>query len=114
MKKYIVPIVIIVFALALSPACKKDENSDKNKPYIILTPPNPQYWPKGETYADPGAEAFDITEVGDTINITNRLQIDNNVNVGVTGDYQIFYNVSDEAGNKADQKVRDVRVLLTK
>lgn len=112
---WLIPItVIIVIVLMLSPACKKDESGDKNKPFIIMNPPNPQYWPQDEAYIDPDAEAFDVTEQGDTINISSRLEYSNNIDVNVSGDYKAYYNVSDEAGNKADQKTRDVKVLITK
>ena len=114
MKKLIIPIIILLFALSLSISCKKDDNGDKTKPYIIVNPPNPQYWALDLPYEDAGAEAWDITEAGDTTNITNRIQTTDNVNVSVAGDYQVSYNVSDEAGNNADQKTRDVKVVLTK
>lgn len=114
MKNLVIPISILVFALSLSISCKKDENGDKNKPYIIVNPPDPQYWGIDIPYVDAGAEAWDITKAGDTINITNRIQTTDNVNVGITGDYQVLYNVSDEAGNNADQQSREVKVILTK
>ncbi len=115
MKKYILPLIISLFLFTLIYACKKDESGDKNKPFIVLLGYDPTYWPQGEDpYVDPGAEAYDVTEAGDTINISSRLQYEDNVNVDVTGNYQARYNVSDEAGNSADEKTRQVKVLLTK
>ena len=79
-----------------------------------MNPPNPQYSVQGQPYIDPGAEAFDITEPGDTIQINDRLQTSDNINVDIEGIYQVLYNVSDEARNNADQQVREVKVLLGK
>lgn len=112
MKKHSFPLVFMVILLSLSISCKK--SGDQNKPFIIVNPPNPQYWAQELPYVDAGAEAFDITEAGDTIPINNRLQTTDNIDVSVAGDYQVFYNVSDEAGNNADQQTRDVKVILTK
>ena len=95
-------------------SCKKEESGDQNKPFIILNPPNPLYWAKDLPYIDPGAEAFDITEAGDTINISERLAITDNVDVNVEGTYNVLFNVSDGAGNQADQKTREVRVVISK
>jgi hypothetical protein len=114
MKKLVFPIIILLFALSLSTSCKKNNNGDKTKPYIFVNPPNPQYWALDLPYEDAGAEAWDITEAGDTVNITNRIQTTDNVNTSVAGDYRVLYDVSDEAGNSADQKSRDVKVVLTK
>lgn len=114
MKKLLAPITFLLFALSLSISCKKNDNGDKNKPFINVNPPNPKYWAQDLPYVDAGAEAWDITEAGDTININDRLEINSNVNVNITGEYQVFYNVSDEAGNNADQKKREVKVVLTK
>jgi hypothetical protein len=98
----------------MTPSCKKDENGDQNNPFIILAPPNPLNWALDLPYEDPGAEAFDVTETGDTINITDRMQVTDNIDISQVGTYSVFYNVSDEAGNQADQQVREVRVVLTK
>lgn len=115
MKKYILPTTILLFVFTLIFSCKKEESGDKNKPFIVLLGYNPTYWPQGESpYVDAGAEAYDVTESGDTVDITDRLKYEDNVNVDVSGDYQAKYNVTDEAGNAADEKKRDVKVLLTK
>jgi hypothetical protein len=106
--------LLALFTVSFWGSCKKEENGDQNKPFIILNPPNPLYWAKDTPYQDPGAEAFDITETNDTINITNRLQVTDNIDVSTTGDYSVFYNVSDEAGNNADQQTREVKVVISK
>ena len=115
MKKYYIPLILSLLVFMLIGACKKDENGDKNKPFIILNGSATIYWSQGDDpYVDPGAEAYDVTESGDTVDITSRLKYQDNVNVDVSGDYQAKYNVSDEAGNAADEQVRTVKVLLTK
>ena len=111
-KQALLSIVIIIFFLATS--CNKDDG-EKNKPFIVLKGANPMYWSKGiSPYVDPGAEAWDITETNDTINISDRLQLTENVNVNTVGEYEATYNVTDEAGNHADEKTRLVKVILTK
>ena len=114
MRKLVIPIILVVFALSLSTTCNKNENGDNNPPYILVNPPNPQYWALDNPYEDAGAEAFDITQAGDTVDITNRLQTTDNVNVTVTGEYEVLYNVTDESGISAEQKTRTVKVVLTK
>ncbi len=114
MKKLVIPISILVFALSLSISCKKDENGDKSQPYIIVNPPNPQFWGLDIPYVDAGAEAWDITTENDTVDITNRMIVSDNVNVDELGEYNVNFNVSDEAGNQADEKVRLVKVVITK
>ena len=79
-----------------------------------MNPTNPLVWGQDVLYVDPGAEAFDVTEAGDTVNINYRLKTTENVDVSTTGEYQVKYNVSDEAGNNADEKIRNVKVVLTK
>lgn len=112
MKNIIYSVALLSIVLVVASACKKD--GDKNKPFIIMNPPSPLVWAQDMPYVDPGAEAFDVTESGDTINITNRLNVTDNVDVATTGEYIVKYNVSDEAGNNADEKTRNVRVVLTK
>lgn len=114
MKKLAIPIILLMFTLSLSMACNKNENGDTNPPFIIVNPPNPQYWALDTPYVDAGAEAFDVSQAGDTANITDRLQTTDNVNVTVAGEYEVLYNVTDEAGNASEQKTRTVKVVLTK
>lgn len=104
---------LLLFVALIFSACKKEEG-DQNPPFIIMNPPNPQVWAQYLPYVDPGAEAFDITEAGDTVDITSRLNTSNNVDVSISGEYQVRYNVSDEAGNNAEEQVRTVKVVITK
>ncbi|NOX86449.1 MAG: DUF5011 domain-containing protein [Chlorobi bacterium] len=112
MKKLFIPLLVLLAGFVVFSGCKKD--GDKNKPYIIILGSNPLTWQIDIPYVDPGAEAYDITEAGDTVDITSRLQVNSNVNVSVAGKYSVEYNVSDEAGNAADPKTRTVNVILTK
>ena len=108
-------LLIIVASFFLASSCKKDDNGDKNKPFIVVLGSNPMYWSQGSSpYIDPGAEAWDVTESNDTINISDRLVVTENVDVNTIGDYNVKFNVSDEAGNHADEKDRLVKVILTK
>jgi len=108
-------LLIIVAAFFLASSCKKDDNGDKNKPFIILLGANPMYWSQGDSpYTDPGAEAWDVTENNDTIDITSRLIVTESIDVNASGDYNVKFNVTDEAGNHATEKSRLVKVILTK
>lgn len=75
---------------------------------------NPTSAAIGTEYIDAGAEAWDVTEAGDTISITDRLQTSDNIDINTEGTYQVKYNVSDEAGNQADEQIRTVKILLGK
>jgi hypothetical protein len=115
MKNYMIPTVFVLVLFMFITACKKEESGDNNKPFIVLIGNSSIIWPQwNDPYVDQGAEAFDITESGDTVNISNRLQYQDNVDPNVMGDYTARYNVTDEAGNAADEQVRNVRVLPTK
>lgn len=112
MKNLLLLFATLIIILLFASACKK--SGDQNKPFILVNPPDPLVWAQFMPYIDPGAEAFDVTESGDTININDRLKTTDNIDVNVTGEYLVKFNVSDEAGNNADEKTRNVRVVLTK
>jgi len=59
-----------------------------------------------DAYIDEGATAFDDVD-GD---ITYRIYCHNPVNTSAIGSYVVTYNVSDSAGNPADEAVRNVTV----
>jgi Bacterial surface protein, Ig-like domain len=113
MKKYLLPSLIVISVIFFADGCKKS-NGDTNKPFIIILGDNPVYTPLGGEYVDAGAEAWDVTEVGDTVDISNRLEVNSNVDINNEGDYQVKYDVSDEAGNNADEKIRTVKVVIGK
>ena len=110
-KLFIPVIAALVILLA---ACKKDDNADKNKPFIEMLGYSTVYVALDMPYDDAGAIAWDVTATGDTIDITDRMVTVNNVNIHVEGTYDVTYNVSDEAGNAADEKVRTVKVVIGK
>lgn len=61
----------------------------------------------GESYVDAGATALDYID-GD---ITNKIVINNPVNMNIAGNYIVTYDVKDLAGNSALQVTRTVKVL---
>ncbi|UBM61793.1 DUF5011 domain-containing protein [Candidatus Sulfidibacterium hydrothermale] len=93
-------------------SCKKDDNPDTTKPFIVVLGSNPVYTELDSVYVDAGAKAYDVQSNGDTLDITDRLQVTNNVNIHERGIYKVLYNVSDAAGNKADEKTRTVVVEI--
>ncbi len=95
-------------------SCKKDETGDGTTPVIVIQGLNPLYWALDVPYEDPGATAYDITREGDTIDISSRITVNSNVNVSVEGDYEVKYNVTDESGVSAEERIRDVTVVMGK
>lgn len=81
-------------------------NIDKVRPIITFSGSTPVNITQGEAYADAGATASDNFD-GD---ITSRIVVVNPVNTSVAGSYTITYNVTDSAGNTAEQVVRIVNV----
>ena len=81
--------------------------ADVTSPVITLSGANPQSIVLGTDYSELGATAEDNID-GD---ITNNIVIDaSNVNVDIVGGYTVTYNVSDAAGNPADEVTRTVNV----
>lgn len=113
MKKYFsffIGFFLIIVAIELT-SCNKDESTDDPyPPFIVLKGSNPIWSQPGESYIDAGAEAFDITANRDTINISPRLIMTDNININEIGSYRVIYNVSDAAGNQAEQTERVVYV----
>ena len=60
----------------------------------------------GESYVDAGATAYDVAD-GD---LTASIVVVNNVDTSSCGTYTVTYNVSDTAGNEAQEVVRTVVV----
>lgn len=82
------------------------DDNDVTKPVITLEGANPYTMYIGDTYNEPGFGANDNVD-GD---ITSKVQTTNNINNSTAGSYWVRYNVSDNAGNAADQKERTVVV----
>ncbi|RLD46269.1 MAG: hypothetical protein DRI88_07800 [Bacteroidetes bacterium] len=110
--KYLL-LTLMAVTLLIS-ACKKDDNADKAKPFIEVLGYDPVYTALGLPYIDAGALAWDVTATGDTVDITSRLVTQNNVDTQVAGTYEVTYNVTDEAGNAADERKRQVKVVIGK
>ncbi|HPE42836.1 MAG TPA: DUF5011 domain-containing protein [Bacteroidales bacterium] len=102
--------VVLLFA-----ACnKEDTKDDPYPPFIVLNGTNPTWSPLGEPYEDAGAKAYDITATQDTIDISARMQTESDVNENEVGSYRVTYNVSDEAGNQAEEVERRVYINIYK
>lgn len=82
-------------------------NIDKSVPTITVLGSDPVTIAYGATYSDAGAAATDVTP-GD---LTSSIVTLNPVNTSLVGDYTITYNVTDAAGNAAEQKTRTVHVV---
>ena len=80
---------------------------DKIPPIITVLGNNQITINVGSTYKDAGATALDNVD-GD---ITDNIIIDNPVDDHVVGTYTVTYDVSDSAGNHAQQKKRTVNVI---
>jgi len=79
---------------------------DTEPPIITLNGMNAVDIYAGSTYVDVGATASDDVDG----NITDKIIISNPVNVNTVGSYAITYNVSDAAGNTAEEVTRTVIV----
>lgn len=106
------PILIIVFVLVLF-SCKKETDDPKppdlTAPTITIKGKSPIIVSKGGSYVDEGATALDDVD-GD---ITSSIMVTNPVDVNTVGTYEVKYNVSDAAGNAAEEKKRIVYVKIT-
>ena len=109
MKKYWI-VLFLVSVLLVSTQCKKEEEEEPDiiAPIITLNGSNPLSVNKGSVFNDPGATATDDKD-GD---ITSKIVVSGTVDTSIEATYYLKYNVSDEAGNKADEQVREVRVMI--
>ncbi len=98
-------LLLVVFG-----SCKKEGPKDTTKPFIVVLGANPAYSELNSPYVDAGAKAYDVQQNGDTLDISDRLQVTNDVDIHKRGIYKVYYNVSDAAGNKADEKTRTVMI----
>jgi hypothetical protein len=87
-----------------------DAEPDTIAPIITLLGDSVVEIEVGENYVDAGATAVDDMD-GD---VTAQIVVNNPVDVNVVGEYEITYDVSDSAGNKAEQVKRIVRVVEKK
>jgi len=113
MKRWIGFFTILLLVVFLG-SCHKAKIKDTTKPFIVVLGSNPVYTQLDSTYTDAGAKAYDVQQNGDTLDISTRLQVTNDVNIHVHDIYKVYYNVSDAVGNKADEKTRTVVVEIFK
>jgi hypothetical protein len=106
MKKITAILIILAsFAIIIGiSSCKKDNTA----PVIVLLGDTSVVHNKGDVYTDAGATAEDDVD-GD---ITANIVVTNPVDVNVEGIYTIKYNVSDKAGNDAEEVTRKVKVMI--
>jgi len=104
MKKYI--FVLFAIVLISGYACKK-EKKDTTPPVIVLKGAEKVYVNLDSAYVEPGYTATDDVD-GD---ITDKVVVSGTVDVHTEGTYMLYYDVTDKAGNAAEQKERTVKVL---
>lgn len=96
--------IVTIAALALiAISCKKEDNI---QPVITLNGSYEQAVDLNGTYVEAGATAKDNKD-GD---ITSSIVISGTVNTNETGEYRVYYDVSDNEGNKAATATRYVTV----
>lgn len=83
------------------------DNSENDKPIIILIGQNPMSVFLGSVFINPGATANDTEDGNITTNIVNG----GSVNTAVLGSYTLTYNVVDSQNLPAVQKTRTVNVV---
>jgi hypothetical protein len=89
------------------PGCSDpNDNSENEKPVIMLIGDANIIITEGDSYNDAGATAMDA-EDGD---LTASTTVSSNVSTSTPGTYQVSYNVSDSEGLAADEVVRTVLV----
>jgi hypothetical protein len=110
MKRFIIiSIVASTGFLWLAEGCKKEKTTG-SIPVIALLGRDTTIAGIGYPYVDAGATAYD-NEDGD---ITSKIISLNNVDTTALGTYHVYYNVTDNDGNKAKQVSRTVKVINTK
>ena len=87
----------------------RDAPNDTEPPVFTLIGSNPFTVNQGDTYTDPGATAYDNVD-GD---LTSSIVVSGTVDTSTPGTYYINYNVTDSAGNAANQATRTVVVVET-
>ncbi len=112
--KHIISSFLLIITVIFSVGCNKEEVGDGTVPEIVILGLNPTYWALDIPYVDAGAVAFDVTTEGDTVDITDKIVVTDNVNVNEIGNYDVLYNVTDKSGVSAEVKTRDVNVVLGK
>ena len=109
--KTLKPILFVAFAVLFMHLWSCDKKSDDSEaPIINLKGDTLMYVNLDSAFIEPGYTAVD-NEDGD---ITDQVKIMGSVDVSTEGNYLLRYNVTDAAGNRAEEKQRKVRVLQFK
>lgn len=98
--------ILVAFSLLSIFACNDKE--DNTPPEIELNGSNPMYVNLDSTYNEPGATVIDDVD-GD---ISDKVIISGNVDTSTEGTYYKKYNAVDKAGNVAEEKTREIKVLI--
>ncbi len=80
--------------------------TDTTIPVITLSGNNPMSVSIGSVFVEPGFSAHDNVDG----NISNQVIVTGDVNTSIAGTYYKYYNVSDAAGNSAEQGIREIVV----
>ena len=86
-------------------SCEKE--IDETPPIITLIGNELMVIYVGTDYTEPGATATDDVD-GD---ISSKIVITHSIDINQIGNYNVKYNVSDEAGNAAEEVIRVVNVF---
>jgi len=102
-------IYTIISLIILGGALSSCQESDDVGPIITLIGPDSVRHVLNVEYVDQGATATDETDG----NVTDKIFVNNTVNMDIEGEYIITYSVVDEAGNEAQEVYRKVVVYNT-
>lgn len=78
---------------------------DKEKPNITLNGTDTIFLPINGNYVEDGATAIDNCD----LDISNKINITNNIDITKVGDYEVKYKVKDNSGNK-EEVVKIVKI----
>jgi len=98
-------LILAVVAMTVF-SCKKKDVADTEAPVIVLNGSTNDTLSLNKPYVELGASVSDNVDKS----LSTSVVISGSVNKDLTGDYKIFYNVKDAAGNAAEQVVRNVNV----
>lgn len=99
--------LVLSSSLLLLTACGSvDKSADTTPPQLNLIGDAQITLLQNQTYQDQGATAQDDTDG----NISNKIVISGKVDTAVTGNYQLKYNVTDNAGNSAPELTRSISI----
>lgn len=100
--------IFVLFLMLLGfIACTEKKEADTTPPVIELKGAEQVYVNLDSAYVEPGYTATDDVD-GD---ITSEVVVSGTVDVHTEGIYYLYYDVTDKAGNQAEQKSRKVKVL---